>query len=525
MSLNDFVLLEGFTMQVGMRMASALILSGCLLGFAASVHASSLTVKTGQGKVHGKATDDGKVKAFLGLPYAAPPVGDLRWKAPAPPATWKDVRDATQFAHRCAQWQIWSDYLFLDPGPSEDCLYLNVYALTDAKATSKLPVMVWIHGGGYTAGASSEPRYTDSALVSNGVVLVTINYRLGVFGFLATKELANEGHAGNYGLMDMVAALRWVKQNIAGFGGDAGNVTIFGESAGSFAVGTLMAAPDARGLFHKAIGESGAAFSNGLLISTLTERAKRDQEWVDSLGVKNLAELRALPTAKLIEAASKKQVGWFSPLIDGRFLPESVPAIYVAGKQARVPAIIGWNLDERTGTLSKGMTAEKWKVFAAEHYGKRAGEFLVAFPGKSDEESVQSADAYTTDAFIALSAWKWAEAQSQTGGAPVYRYRFDLPATPSEMHPEGRYAFHSDELEYVFGTLDVRRGATWRPEDRTLSEQIVSYWTNFARTGDPNGKGLPHWPRYDTEKQLIHLDSTITSGPDTLRPQFEFLLN
>jgi para-nitrobenzyl esterase len=354
---------------------------------------------------------------------------------------------------------------------------------------------------------------------------VTINYRLGVFGFLATKELANEGHAGNYGLMDMVAALRWVKQNIAGFGGDAGNVTIFGESAGSFAVGTLMAAPDARGLFHKAIGESGAAFSNGLLISTLTERAKRDQEWVDSLGVKNLAELRALPTAKLIEAASKKQVGWFSPLIDGRFLPESVPAIYVAGKQARVPAIIGWNLDERTGTLSKGMTAEKWKVFAAEHYGKRAGEFLVAFPGKSDEESVQSADAYTTDAFIALSAWKWAEAQSQTGGAPVYRYRFDLPATPSEMHPEGRYAFHSDELEYVFGTLDVRRGATWRPEDRTLSEQIVSYWTNFARTGDPNGKGLPHWPRYDTEKQLIHLDSTITSGPDTLRPQFEFLLN
>jgi len=227
----------------------------------------------------------------------------------------------------------------------------------------------------------------------------------------------------------------------------------------------------------------------------------------------------------LIEAASKKQVGWFSPLIDGRFLPESVPAIYVAGKQARVPAIIGWNLDERTGTLSKGMTAEKWKVFAAEHYGKRAGEFLVAFPGKSDEESVQSADAYTTDAFIALSAWKWAEAQSQTGGAPVYRYRFDLPATPSEMHPEGRYAFHSDELEYVFGTLDVRRGATWRPEDRTLSEQIVSYWTNFARTGDPNGKGLPHWPRYDTEKQLIHLDSTITSGPDTLRPQFEFLLN
>ena len=527
MSLNDLVFPEGFTMQVGMRMANALILSGCLLGFAASVHAGSLTVKTGQGKVRGKTINDGKVKAFLGLPYAAPPVGDLRWKAPAPPATWKDVRDATQFAHRCAQWQIWSDYLFLDPGPSEDCLYLNVYAPADAKATSKLPVMVWIHGGGYTAGASSELRYTNSSLVSKGVVLVTINYRLGVFGFLATEELAkeSEGRAGNYGLMDMVAALRWVKQNIAGFGGDAGNVTIFGESAGSFAVSTLMAAPDARGLFHKAIGESGAAFSNGLLMSTLAERAKRDQEWVDSLGVKNLAELRALPTGKLIEAASKKQVGWFSPVIDGRLLPESVPEIYAAGRQAHVPAIIGWNRDERADTLSKGMTTEKWKAFAAEHYGKRAEEFLAAFPGKSDEESVQSADAYTTEAFIASSAWKWAEAQSRTGEAPVYRYRFDLPATPSEMHPEGKYAFHSDELEYVFGTLDVRRCATWRPEDRTLSEQMVGYWTNFARTGDPNGKGLPHWPRYDKEKQLIHLDSTITSGPDVLRPQFEFLLN
>jgi len=514
-------------MQVGMRMAGALVLSGCLLGFATSVYAGSLTVKTEQGKVHGKTIDDGKVKAFLGLPYAAPPVDDLRWKAPTPPAAWKNLRDATGFAHRCAQWQIWSDYLFLDPGPSEDCLYLNVYAPARAKAASRLPVMVWIHGGGYAAGAGSEPRYTNSALVSKGIVLVTINYRLAVFGFLATEELAKEGngYAGNYGLMDMVAALRWVKQNIAGFGGDAGNVTIFGESAGSFAVSTLMAAPDARGLFHKAIGESGAAFSDNLLISPLAERARRDQEWVDSLGVKNLTELRMLPTGSLIEAASKKQVGWFSPVIDGRFLPESIPAIYAAGRQAHVPAIIGWNRDERAGTLSKGMTAEKWKAFAAEHYGKRAAEFLAAFPGKSDEESVQSADAYTTDAFIASSAWKWAETQSHTGGAPVYRYCFDLPATPSETHPEGKYAFHSDELEYVFGTLDVRRGATWRPEDRTLSEQMAGYWTNFARTGDPNGKGLPRWPRYDTEKQLIHLDSTITSGPDALRPQFEFSLN
>jgi len=506
------------------RLARGLVLSGLVA--APLANGQPLDVKTQQGTVHGKAINGGKVKAFLGLPYAAPPIGDLRWKAPAPPAAWKGARDATQFAHRCQQWPIWNDYIFLDPGPSEDCLYLNVYAPAAATAASKLPVMLWIHGGGYTAGAGSEPRYTNSELVPRGVVLVTINYRLGVFGFLATKDLATEGggHAGNYGLMDMVATLRWVKQNIAGFGGDAGNVTIFGESAGSFAVSSLLAAPDARELFHKAIGESGAAFGDTLGMTALAGREQRDQEWVESLGAKNLAELKAMPADKVIEGAKKKPVGWFSPVIDGQFIPEAIADIYSAGKQAHVPVIIGWNHDERAGTLSKDMTAEKWKAFAAKQYGPRADEFLAAFPGKTDAEAVRSADAYTTDGYIALGAWKWAEAESRTAGAPVYRYRFDLPATPSDMHPEGRYAFHSDELEYVFGTLDVRGGAKWRAADRTLSAQMMDYWTNFARTGDPNGNGLPHWPRYDSQKELIHLDSTITTGPDTLRSQYEFLL-
>jgi len=489
-------------------------------------HGAPLDVKTQQGIVRGKTIDDGKVKAFLGLPYAAPPVGDLRWRAPLPPAAWTGARDATQFAHRCEQRPIWADYIFLDPGPSEDCLYLNVYAPASANASSNLPVMFWIHGGGYTAGAGSEPRYTDSGLVPRGVVLVSINYRLGVFGFLATKVLVSEGggHAGNYGLMDMVAALGWVKRNIAGFGGDASNVTIFGESAGSFAVSTLLAAPDARGLFSKAIGESGAAFTDALGMSPLAERAQRDQAWADSLGAKTLAELKAMPADKLIEAASKQPVGWFSPVVDGQFVPEAVSATYAAGRQAHVPVMIGWNRDERAGTLSKDMTGEKWKAFAAEQYRARTEEFLKAFPGENNAQAVQSADAYTTDGFIALSAWKWVEAEARTNGAPVYRYRFDLPAPPSEVHPEGRYAFHSDELEYVFGTLDTRHGATWRPEDRTLSEQMMDYWTNFVRTGDPNGKGLPHWPRYDAQKEVVHLDSTITSGPDILRAQYEFLL-
>jgi para-nitrobenzyl esterase len=268
------------------------------------------TVKTSQGEAAGKWIEGASEKAFLGLPYAAPPVGELRWKAPQAPPAWKGVRDATKFGPRCEQWQIWADYVFLDSGPSEDCLYLNVYTPASVKQTSKLPVMVWIHGGGFAAGAGSEPRYTHSGLVSKGVVLVTINYRLGVFGFLASEDLTREGqgNAGNYGLMDMAAALRWVRANIANFGGDPGNVTIFGESAGSFSVSALMATPRARGLFQKAIGESGAFFGDVISMPLVTERAQRDQVWVESLGVKNLAELRAMPADKLIDAASKKPV-------------------------------------------------------------------------------------------------------------------------------------------------------------------------------------------------------------------------
>jgi para-nitrobenzyl esterase len=314
-------------------------------------------------------------------------VGELRWKAPQPPSTWKGVCDATKFGARCEQWHVWNDYIFLDSGPSEDCLYLNVYAPASATQTSQLPVMVWIHGGGFIAGAGSEPRYTNSALVSKGVILVTLNYRLGVFGFLASEDLAKEngGHAGNYGLMDMAAALRWVKENIRALGGDPGNVTIFGESAGSFAVNALTAAPEARGLFHKVIGESGAFFGGAIPMSAVVERSKRDQGWVDALGVKSLAELRNLPAAKLMEAAKKKPGIPFSPVIDGQFLAEPVPDTYAAGRQAHVPSIIGWNRDERAGTLSKDMTAAKWKAYAVEHYGKRADEFLAAFPANSNE--------------------------------------------------------------------------------------------------------------------------------------------
>jgi para-nitrobenzyl esterase len=512
-------------MQMGMKVAGALVVAVLVLGLSTAVHADSLTVKTEQGKVHGKTINEGKVKAFLGLPYAAPPVGDLRWKAPEPPAKWKGERDAAKFGAHCAQGPAFADMIFQDSGPSEDCLFLNVYAPADSTEKSKLPVMFWIHGGGYSSGASSEPRHNGDFLPTKGVVLVTINYRLGVFGFLATADLAKEanGAAGNYGLLDMVAALEWVKANIKKFGGDPDNVTIFGESAGSFAVSTLMASPAARGLFQKGIGESGAAFSDVLPTDTLEAREKKDGDWVTSLGAKSLKELRAMPTDKILDGVKSRGQGGFPPVIDGKLLTEPVADTYAAGKQAHIPLLAGWNGDEGSFLAMRGMTAEQFKAMAAGLFKERAAEFLELYRGDTDAQALRAAIDYGSDSFIALGTWKWLEAHRKTGESPVYRYHFELAAPPSKFHP-GSFVFHSDDIEYVFGTLDTRPGAVWRPEDRKLSEQFMSYWTNFAKTGDPNGPGLPEWPKYGKGDELIHLDSTITSGPDTLRPRYEFLV-
>ncbi|MGO9776070.1 MAG: carboxylesterase/lipase family protein [Terracidiphilus sp.] len=507
-----------------MKTVCALAIAGLVAGLSARMQADPLTVKTEEGKAHGKTLNDGKVKAFIGLPYAAPPVGDLRWKTPQPPVKWKGVRDASKFGAHCAQGHVFDDMIFQDSANSEDCLFLNVYTPANAKAKSKLPVMFWIHGGGYSGGSASEPRHNGDFLPLKGVVLVTINYRLGVFGFLATADLAKEanGAAGNYGLLDMVSALQWVKANIKNFGGDPQNVTIFGESAGSLAVSTLMASLAARGLFQKAIGESGATFGDTLPTDTLEAREKADGAWVDSLGVKSLAELRALPTDKILDAVKNKK-GGFWPVVDGKLLTEPVPVTYAAGKQAHVPLLAGWNRDEGSFFAMRPITAEQFKGMIGGLYKERAAEFLTLYPAETDAQALRSAIDYGGDSFIAFATWKWIEAHRKTGESPVYRYHLELAAPPSKFHP-GSFAFHSDDIEYVFGTLDTRPGAVWRPEDWKLSEQMMSYWTNFARSGDPNGPGLPVWPKYDANDSLIHLDSTITSGPDTLRPRYEFLL-
>src|ERR1700751_2255629 len=304
----------------------------------AALWASGPRITTETGVIEGKR--EGAVNVFLGIPYAAPPVGELRWKPPRPAAKWDGLRKAKEFGKRCMQTRVFDDMVFRDPGISEDCLTLNVWAPANAKA--KLPVMVWIHGGGFVAGGSSEPRQDGHNLAQHGVVVVSMNYRLGVFGFFTHAELAAESDkkaAGNDGLLDQLAALEWVQRNIATFGGDPGNVTIFGESAGSFSVSAQMASPLAKGLFQRAIGESGAAFSKtGLRFKPASEREAEDGKFAETaLGAKTVAELRAIPPKKLSAVAMKNDAGRdvfsFCPDVDGDFLPESVEGIFAAGKQ------------------------------------------------------------------------------------------------------------------------------------------------------------------------------------------------
>ena len=508
---------------------ATLALALSALGVAAQ--ADDLTVKTTDGKIHGKLINEGKVRAFQGIPYAAPPVGNLRWAPPQPAKPWKETLDATKYGHHCAQNHVFDDMVFQDAASpddkgSEDCLTLNVY--TPDKAKGKLPVMFWIHGGGYSGGGSSEPRHNGDFLPTDGVVLVTINYRLGVFGFLALPELAAEqgGASGNYGLMDMVQALQWVKKNISDFGGDPSNVTIFGESAGSFAVSTLMAVPSAQGLFAKAIGESGGALaSGGLAMETLAVRGPKEDDWMKSTGATSIAELRAIDTDKILAAASKGGAGnivRFSPVIDGKFISEPIVDTYKAGKQAKVPLLAGFNRDEGS-FLSVGMTADKWHAMGLQRYAEKAEDFFKLYPGGTDTEAVSSASDFGGDQFIAYGTWKWIEVDRQTGDKDIYRYKLDLRAPASKFHP-GSFAFHSDDIEYVFGTLGTRPGATWRPEDWTLSKQMMAYWTNFAKKGDPNGPDLPNWPKYAEGDPVLHLDNPITVRNDENRGRYEFWL-
>jgi para-nitrobenzyl esterase len=490
-------------------------------------------MRTQSGIVEGMPSANGKVQVFEGIPFAAPPVGKLRWQAPQPVAAWEGVRKATAFGARCMQAPIYPDMIFRDPGPSEDCLYLNVWTPATS-ATANLPVMVWIYGGGFAAGASSEPRQDGSKLAEKGVVVVSMNYRLGVFGFFAHPELTKESpqHAsGNYGLMDQAAALDWVHKNISGFGGDPDNVTIFGESAGSISVSAQMASPLSKNLIKRAIGESGSLFMLIVPTTSLEESEQQGSRFATAVGAADLDALRAMPAKDVLDAAQQHRANSrFWPNVDGYFLPETPKEIYGQGKQAHVPLLAGWNTDEQGAAAFFGKEPQTMESYAARLkalYGERADDMLKLYPAENETQMKESAGALAGDRFIAYSTWKWLEEHLQTGGSDVYRYHFEqAPPQPAGKPSHG--AYHSADIEYVFETLDSK-DLPWTDADRKLSDIISSYWTNFAKKGDPNGEGLPKWPQ-DTKKdgyELMHLVESTSAQPhaarDTVRARYQML--
>jgi para-nitrobenzyl esterase len=485
------------------RIAFLLVLAAVRLAAAQATEPVPLDA----GRITGTVEDG--VRVFKGIPYAAPPVGDLRWKPPQTVEPWDGARACTAFGPACPQpdrariaGAVWRE--------DEDCLYLNVWAPTDV--ADKLPVMVWIHGGGFTIGAGSVPIYDGAALARQGVVLVTINYRLGPLGFLAHPLLSQEsehGVSGNYGLLDMIAALRWVRANIAAFGGDPERVTLFGESAGSVAVCRLMVSPLAKGLFHRAIAQSGGAHGRNRPL----RQARRATEPMEHVGERlarilgcgeaddPLAALRAKSPKELLEAA-KPAVGLFGrgikfgPVVDGYVLPDAPDALFAAGKQHDVPFIAGSNADEGTMFLGQ-LTIRRplgYRWLIRRRFGRHADEILALFPAETPADLRGAMNKLTTvSAFVAPARALVRAVEAKPAKAWLYHFTRVPPIGAARRLG----AFHGLEIAYVFRNL--RQGAGWAEWDKTLSERMSARWVQFARTGDPNAEGLADWPAYTTE--------------------------
>ena len=440
------------------------------------------------GRIQG--TLEGSLVVYKGVPFAAPPVGNLRWRDPQPVSPWTGVRAATTFSRACTQ----PITPYMPPGqtPGEDCLYLNVWAPAKTPA-SPLPVMVWIHGGAFTTGGAAAPFFDGTRFAHRGVVLVSINYRLGALGFLAHRALSKEAGtpSGNFGLEDQIAALHWVHENIARLGGDPRRVTIFGQSAGAGSVSMLAASPLARGLFHRVIAESGSSFeppkANGVMASNLDSAERQGTAALAEVGAADIAAARALPAEKFVGLKTM-----FRPVRDGRLLPEDQYALYARNGQNDTPALIGYNSAD--AVMRPGSPAEfESQIRAA--YGTAADAILNAYPHASDEEKRRAALQVSRDSGFGWNTLTWARVQSTHSKNKIYTYFFDQVAPKDSIFfsPDG--TVHTGEIPYVFGALDAPP-ASYTEEDRKLSEQVQQYWVNFARTGDPNAPGLPQWPAF-----------------------------
>lgn len=467
-------------------------------------------IKTEAGWIQGTVTED--LTIYKGIPFAAPPVGDLRWKAPQPVDSWEGVKQTTEYAPAAFQGG--------NPpsGKSEDCLYLNVW--TPAKsAKDKIPVLVWIYGGGFSFGSTAEPGYDGTKLAKKGVVLVSIAYRVGQLGFLAHPELSaeNPNHvSGNYGLLDQIAGLEWIKKNIAAFGGDPDQVTIFGESAGGISVSMLCASPLAKGLFQGAISESGGSFGPtrpttfpGENMKTLQQAETDGVAYAQRVGVSSIAELRKVEADKLPLGMG---IGGGWPITDGYVIPDDQHKMYEAGNYNDVPVLIGYNSDEGA-SFSRETNPEEYYNGVKARYGKFAGDLIKAYP--AGETTVpKTARDLARDAAFGWQTWSWAKLQSQTGKSKVFLYYFDQhPDYPEDSPRFGYGSPHGQEVGYVFMNLDSSNPQTTK-SDLEISEAMGSYWTNFAKYGDPNGEGVAEWPAFsDANPQVMYLGPTPHIGP------------
>lgn len=496
-----------------------------------------LVVETASGRVQGAAVDDGRGRAgdvfvFRGIPYAAPPVGDLRWRPPQPPASWEGVRGALESGAPC--WQpITPDTSIYSRGEidrSEDCLYLDLWTAASVGTEDPRPVMVWFHGGSHEVGHGSSLIFDGAALARKGVVPVAINYRLGPFGFLAHAGLSAEsehGSSGNYGLLDKIAALEWVQANARAFGGDPDRVLIFGQSAGSMSVCTLVASPLAAGLFHRAIGQSAGCFTP---LETREQAEKRSELLAGELGVAAdargedaVARLRAAAAEDVLAAAESS--GWSAgskTVVDGWYLPDQPAAIYARGEHHRVPMMVGFMGDESSALFAPGPPLERGELEQqlAKEYGEAAEDLLAAYAAEAEQAPGTVPTLIRSDTIFAWGSRTWVRHASAAGGdaylyfishaPPVFRlYLPDRPDLGGEGGPRRLGAYHSGDLAYVFGNTDLV-GIHWDDRDHEIAGLLSSYWTNFASNGDPNGEGLPVWPRYEQDSdQALVVDAEV----------------
>jgi para-nitrobenzyl esterase len=495
---------------------SLLLLAAAAVPLSAAVGTS---VRVTGGRIAGVPGRIAPVVAYKGVPFAAPPVGERRWHAPGPVAPWKGVRRAASFGASCIQTIVserkpWT-YEFMTHGEiSEDCLFLNVWTAASS-AKERRPVFVYIYGGGFNEGSGAVPAYDGEEMAKKGLVFVSFNYRVGVLGFLAHPELSKEqapGASGNYGLLDQIAALRWVQQNIAAFGGDPRRVTIAGQSAGGMSVHSLIASPLARGLFHRAIVQSGGSSVGGggigLGFRTLADAGRDGLTFAASKGAASLAELRAMSWQQLTEPVppAPGSAGGprlrFAPIVDGYVLPAAIRAIVADGRQNDVPTLTGANVGELGGLMGpqSPVTAEAFAARARQQYGTMADEFLQLFPAATDEQAAALAQSSREQALVSM--YLWARERAKTSRTAAYTYLWDHALPGPDAARFG--AFHSSEVPYVLDTLSMS-DRPFADADRQIAGMMSSYWANFAATGDPNGKGLPKWDQVGDRPEVMEV--------------------